>query len=694
MTDNNNLGSDDRLMSLGLSVRAYNYCMRNGIKSVSALIEYYKRCNYSIPTGINAGRTTVNELMLICAKLMAKGFKTSTAQIEFDDIKSWGLSTRAYNYCQSLRITSKRSLLLFYLSNGDSIPPSANVGSKTIAELEEFCKNIISKNPDIISELTAEPFIDNVVEEIDCDLEFSNDENTYITNFQHEHEHLPILWIISNLIEKDLDLTCFAYVYGIDFSKGSKTVSDLSKEMNVTISRIGQRVNKGYDAIFNLPNSNGFRRGYKTQLSKLFCEHNTEYLLMYLKNADIVCSNDTTQKIFAQNIAENTSFCNSFILRLIASFTNTYNFIGDFERNKQNPSIILIKKEVCDIFDFESFIKRFDDYLESITENTIINFREFIEDSPDWLIFSYNNVDRILMVCKQILLSRYGLYDGNCDDLYALYPKKIDLESVVYGIISKASRPLVLSEISEEINKLYPSQHFSDECIRSAIREDRRIQFQRDGGGKTKYLLACMDVPTSVRDAIVRVLDKSEVPVLLDDIVDYVKLHFPTSSKNSVRTTMLNDGRSRFVQFNESRYGLMSKTYPLEYEPLAENNRHSHESRIISLKKFINEKKRFPSINAESQDEISLARWVERNSDKEEVSTMIEQYKPMVWEETCSKCEMYIKAHKGKLPSKEKAPELYKWLLLAADQFKNGELTQSQKKLYLHLVMVIKNRYA
>lgn len=143
----NYIQEDDKLISLGLSVRAYNYCQRNKITTVSGLIEYFKINEFSIPYGANAGKTTVEELSRVCRELLLSDSASEIEDGDLNTIKLWGLSTRAYNYCQSLRLTSKNSLLKYFLSNNSSIPPIANVGTKTINELEALCKKLLKANP-------------------------------------------------------------------------------------------------------------------------------------------------------------------------------------------------------------------------------------------------------------------------------------------------------------------------------------------------------------------------------------------------------------------------------------------------------------------------------------------------------------------------------------------------------------------
>lgn len=689
----NHSEDDDRLNSLGLSVRAYNYCLRNGIRTVLGLLKYFEQHNQSIPPGINAGRTTINELTDTCKRLISSAGERSDVLEEEDNIKLWGLSTRAYNFCLAQRINSKEDLIKFYLTNGKSIPPGANVGNKTTTELSNLCKTLLKQDPNLANECAKYAQLGNE-NWLQALFQLNDEDVTFVSNFKDEHNHLPILWLTSKLIDTDEDLTTFCYVYGTDLSKGVKSVSQLSDEMNVSAARVGQRVANGQYEIFHLATSRRFKRGAKARLSDIYCKTNTEYLSNYLDGNDVLCSEGNNLKLRNANQLEHTSFSDAFILKLISSLSDNYICCGDFERNRPNPDIMLISKKASAIFDYKRFRDEFDDIVHSCSEKVVINLRENIEDSRHWHIYSSWQVDQVIKSCKHILLSKYGLYDKADDDIYIITPKKIDLGAIVYSIVSKSGRPLVLSEIRDEILKQYPDSDFSEDNIRLAIREDNRIQFQRDGSGKSKFLLANVDVPSSVRDAIIRTLEKSETPILLDEIFENVILHFPKSSKNSVRTSMLNDSKARFIQFANGRFGLASKSYPEEYEVIVDNSRVTYDERVIALKNFLNEKRRFPSVNSRSAEEVSLARWLDRNKDRFEASALIEKFEPIIWAEMCQKCENFIITHSGQLPSDDRQPELYKWILKAADDYNCSRLNQAQRKLYLHLTMVIRNRHA
>lgn len=685
----------DRLVLLGLSVRAYNYCLRNDIRTISSLLEYYKNNGNSIPPGINAGRTTINELERACIELI-KNKTPITTHNRFSGISTWGISVRAYNYCQTLRLTTEEALIQYYIEHGESIPTAANAGRTTVEEITRLCHAILQeeKYKSVYEQLLSSASSSDITSRLCQILHLEEDDAKHLETFVEKHHHYPVLWLTSKYIDTDDDALCFATVYKVDSRRPSKTVSAISNELNVSVSRVGQRVTKGYQKIFGNPKACRIDNGRNKVLVSLLSLVDLSYLFELCRKEDSFFSNDSSSVFAEVNREELTGFSVAFILRYLSSFCDYIKSFGDFERNRANVDVITIKQELTSIVDFQKLFNKMDDIIATATDNLTFNVRDFVEDSPFWKQYQITEVNKVVAICKSYLLSKHGLYNEDDSENIPIIPLKIDLCNVVYNIIAKAGVPLTLYEICVQIKRQFPTKDIHEDSVKIALRDEKRIQYQRDSADGTKYLLAELDVPTSVRDAIVRVLDQSSAPVLLDDIVSYVLNYFPSSSKNSVRTTMLNDSKSRFVQYSGGRYGLVSKHYSDQYERLMDTGRVSYEERLIQYKSFLHDNHRPPYTGSEDESEVSLAKWAERNQSHEDLKSLVSGYAPIFWQQTCDECEKYIDSHHGKLPTKESEPRLYKWMLKAAGDYQADNLNQSQRKAFLHLKMKIKNRYA
>lgn len=450
--------------------------------------------------------------------------------------------------------------------------------------------------------------------------------------------------------------------------------------MNVTQSRIGQRVTKGYSKLFS-PTA-PFTRSIK--------EIDPLYLKSCFEGKDFLLSTRKNVTISRLNFEEGTSFTNEFIYKFLVSIFRDYKTIGDFERNRPCPEIFALNKEICTNFQIEKFFSNLDSIIEDSYEEITLNILELVEDSPYWIKFTLQDVDRIVKVAKEYLLVKHGLYEEDEDNIIHIIPQKCDTGTIVYNIVHDARSPLTIQEIIDKASAQYSHFSFPDDVVRLALREDTRIQYIRGGNQPTRYLLASDSTPTSIRDAIVKILSDSQDPVELDEIVAYVLTHFPSSSKNSIRTSILSDSQNRFAQFEGSRYGLSSRTYSQEFIPVSDTSRMSFAERLILLKKFFDEKCRFPSTESSDEQEVDFAKWIERNQDRKEVKALIDTYAFDIWASQCRHCEEYIVKHNGRLPSKEREPNMYKWLYNATLDMREDRLSQEQRKLFLHLKMQIR----
>ena len=721
MKKNVHFSENDELKKLGFSTRAYNYCLTLGLRTVKQLLDYYAANNNYIQKGKNAGICTANELNTFCyrAKMQLRKQERPQKQkpspisannepdttsinisVGSDSITDWVISVRAYNVLQANRLATKDALLKFYYDNGQSIPNTLrNCGKKTIGEIEQLCIKLIEADgsgpsqPDSSDETTPDlltaffkskcfkSFPARFVRDFSLLINsLTEADNQHLITYYEAFGHYPLLWILAKYIESDKDLSSFALVYGINFSMGAKSISEIATEMNITQTGVSQRAARGYDKLL----------GDGACINDLLRCLGYTYLIEIFNQKDCISSSDSNPTIKQLNRQEKTSFTNTFILRYLSSLFGGYVVLSDVEKNKPFSETIVISKETSDSFNFEAFFSYLDSVIENASDERDINIREEIEDSPYWRRFSLTKVESVLAVVKSYLLLKHGLYEENLSDTIHIRSRKIDVAAIVYSIVSSSSAPLTLQEIIDIASKRYPSFPFLENAVRIALRDDMRIQFKRAGNKPTRYLLASNDVPTSIRDAIVRVLSENDEPVPLDDIVGYVLTHFPSSSKNSIRTSILNDGQSRFVQFEGSLYGLASKTYSDKYVIAPDNSRMSFAERLIYLKKFLNEENRFPSHNSEDTQEVDFAKWVERNHDKPEVKALIDTYASDIWTASCKRCELFIVTHNGRIPSPDKEPELFKWLLNATIDMNEDRLNQDQRRQFLHLKMQIR----
>lgn len=693
---------EDRIVCLRLSTRAYNYCQKNNIQTITDLIKFYRDNGCKIPNRIaGIGLKTLDELAIVCGFFVKRLYSIKqdypcqpVAQVSH--LAHCGLSVRAYNYCSSNSLYTVEDLLRFYIKNHHTIPHRQNAGRKTISELEDFCRehpdiDKIQCNDDDSQLNSSDAFNEEPKQSVVAPFDFPEltlEDKQWGWSYYETHGHFPVLWIINKVYSHDLDVLCLFTTTPVIISDKVFSFVDKAKQEGVSHTCIKQRYER---AFFKLFHTDGTSRGGKSKYwKKLLTIEHCRYLLDSIAGEDFITAFNFDKTLKRINQEEHTQFSSLFVLQLISGISGEYYVEGGYNESNFSTDICLIHNDISKVFDFHDFSCGFDKMLQECDVFTELNIRNYIEDSLYWRVFSYEYVDRIVNVCKSYVLHKYGLYETSTEDVIEIIPRKINWAEVIYSLLTQEPSGLTMEEIIPKLASQYPDHKITESAIRRALDSDSRIQYQRGLYGKTKFLLAIYDVPNSVRDAIVRILENSDVPVHLDEIISFVKTYFPTSSGRSIRTTMTNDGRSRFTQYEDGFWGLSSKLYPVSFKVVEVVSHQGYEERLVSLKRFIAEKNRYPDRDSMNVEEASLARWLDRNADKPEVVSLLEEFGPMLWKAYWSSCEEYVRGHGKKLPTRETNPILYKWYIKAMEDFTNGDLTQEQRKMMLHLAMQIR----
>ena len=680
---------EDNIVALRLSTRAYNYCQLKKFQTISALLDFYIDCGCDIPKCFpNVGEKTVNELKIVCS-LFTKGVYVLKQKYNSELLSHCGLSVRAYNYCISNKLFTINDLLCFYKENDNSIPHRQNAGSKTINELEDFCNSNYS---DLVVEeenITAEaPTTNEQIELPFYCTSFTFEDKQFGWAHHKNYGHFPMLWVIEQTYDADQDVDCLFSTTPV--IEGRKTLSfvEQAKAESVSHTCIKQRFERAVDKLFSSKKKSV--NGKVKYWVKILTKENFKYLIDSVEGADFISALDYDHILRKFNQEEGTSFTSAFVLQLIASLSESYYVDGGYTLSNYYNYIYLIHNDICNVFDFHSFSLGFDEMLQDCDVHTELNIRNYIEDSLYWRTYEFNMVDRVVKACKSYILHKYGLYESYEEDVIEIVPSKINWSEVIFQLLEKEVSGLTMEEIFSCIQSQYPDHRLTESRLKRAINQDSRIQFQRDGNGRTKFLLAIHDVPSSIRDAIIRKLESSVSPVSLEEVASFVQTYFPSSSNRSIRTTMSNDSRARFVQYKGSLWGLAGKSYSDEYKLEDVVAHQGLEDRLISLKAFIAEKQRYPDTDSLDHEEVSLAKWMERHSEKKAVIELLREFEDVVWKACWTSCEEYIRGHYKKLPTRESNPVLYKWYVKAMDDYGNDNLTQEQRKMMLHLAMQIR----
>ncbi len=432
------------------------------------------------------------------------------------------------------------------------------------------------------------------------------DPNNFVKSFYEANGYLPMFWILENRLKSNTEREIEILRKYFHFFKKEKNYSlgELSFHFNnITKERVRQLRNKSFDEFFSL-DSIYFK--------------NQEDWLCYRRiiKSDVISLN--SNEIIADIIGkEQTEFTPIFVMQVLSIlFPSEFIFLGGFEciQNEQSNRKItlLINRELYNIFDFDKFRTDIQDLicLPKYEEYTL-NFEEYLLNSLAWKIYSLDKLDSIKDVTSEILLNEFSMYadfEGNI-----IIPSNSERHptTVIYDILKDSGCPMHINDIFVEFKKILPDhKYISSEKLRPYIAKNDAIAFINRSS--TYSLREWEHIKTgTIRDSIVEFLMSKEDPQNDVEIANYVLGFFPGSNIASIRTTMYNDTKKRFIYFMNGLFGLRNKKYSETYEEIDKIDmpKRSFEERLYEFEKFIIDNDHFPFTCSYNKNEEALNRW-------------------------------------------------------------------------------------
>ena len=646
------------------------------------------------------------------------------------------ISVRAANCCISVGLDTLYKIVSCFEDNGSFIKNKIkNVGRRTCEELDELCSDVISKikfeKPRIkikevsaiINELTEQEReillslanlifeTEDVINKKEC--VFSNhcsSSFSFAIDFYVKNGYFPMFWILEQCLisDKSREIDILTSTFNIIQDKETLSLEEIAEKHNLTRERVRQIRNNTFRKTFEITDEIIEYKKDDDLIKYAELLQNKDdwtYILQLSQDASINQESFEVQEYLKK---EQCNLSVEFVVQIIAYlFRNTFSLFGGFEisnRNRIWENTFLIQKTLAGIFDFEKFI---DEFTNHITDNEIeydLNLDEFLPNSTCWTsVIDLNKFDNIVSVVKDILLYEFHLY-SNSDGLITIpATKERNPLDIVYEILKGNGNPMHLDEIFTEFKKISPEHKYVDSTqLRPYLQRHENISFRNR---KSVYTLKEWGHIKSgtIRDSIVEFLLKNDLPQAADSITEYVLQHFPETNIASVRTTMFNDTKKRFVFFNNNLFGLSNKEYPLEYEDAKpqEVQRKAFEQRLYDLEKFLSENDHFPFSVSDNESEASLYRWwriANRNiaelteQQKKEIERIKKQYADFDTDKTTYEWFCHFNDFKlfilenRRLPSASGSEKfLYGWFRRAKDDFMNDKLNERQRMKYAEL---------
>jgi len=543
--------------------------------------------------------------------------------------------------------------------------------------------------------------------------------NDFVFNFYKQHKHLPMFWILEQYLLNNNTRRNKIFINTIKIFNNRPVLTSkaFAEQNNLTRERIRQIHKDLFQKTFEMIEAT--TDDHKNNDSNMYVNimQNKDEWKYFLK---LINSSHCIDKkpVIIQNClnTEQCDFTIEFALLAIAHiFPDKYSILGGLHKSKRSENwknLYIVKKGITNIFDFEKIKEDFKNRLHKNKFEYQINIHDYIVNSPYWTVFKAEKVKSITDIVKDILFYEFDLnFDENNINVIiparpkskSRYNKKID---IVYEILKANGAPMSLNEIFVEFKKLYPDHYLTKaEPLRYCLRRNKAIAHRNRNSMFTlkewKHIKA-----GTIRDTIVEFLSEKDVPQDSKIILEYLKQHFPATNLASVRTTMFNDTKGRFIFFKGNLFGITNKKYPSKYEiGNIKELKKDFDKKLSDMENFIKTNNRFPFPTAKNKDEASLYRWWYKNvngdrklteSQEKEIERINEKYMHIFftkriyeWMINYDKLKAFMLENKRFPTTSTTEKSLYDWLKKVSRDYQNFKLVEEQQKKYVELAKFI-----
>jgi hypothetical protein len=307
----------------------------------------------------------------------------------------------------------------------------------------------------------------------------------------------------------------------------------------------------------------------------------------------IIITNEIASNV---NSIDGTNFSKCFIT-LITSFfyKSEFELLGnvddllilkDFsQRTRHNwRGLYLVSKTLKQNFEFEKFVEDVERRnFELINETYSLNFKNYLSD---FLISEDLDYLEILFdVCEKILNEEFNIHLNSDHNIVFERRKQKALHDYAFEALEILGKPSHIDDINIQLKKLKPD--YNNVLTSSTLkREYGFAPFGRSSVfGLKKWDKENNNIKSgTIRDIVEELLLKSDNPMHINDIFNYVILYRPSVNHKSLITNIIIS--QQFTKYPNNYIGLISKVYREEYLNFKQINGTFFS--ISNLKKFNN----------------------------------------------------------------------------------------------------------
>ena len=724
-----------------ISVRTYNICAYNDLLDLGKILQYFWE-NGDFKKIRNCGNNSNQELIDICNKYKYSISKTDnntripSPKNEIKEIienltvkqkavlnnivsaKFNSLSQRSSNALSDYlnhTITIKNLKEHIFSDTNFEISTLRNIGSKASEELNLFLKEIkefiklvaIFENEE---DLTRELFNALLIKI------FSVDPKTIgkIGENYDFSDGIPVFKTINILIENDYvfkkkEKAIFKHSLGFFEDINPLTLNETGSSIGLTRERTRQIRNKLLD---NFNQYFSFVGLFEKENLNFYSLDTTPLLL----NID---------QIFIDELSKNEkiNYNNFFINRIFSILLKgKYSLIGDekkgvlgYSSRKHHNwnSTYLISKQFQSMFDFEELISDVDIRLsEKIDEDYKFHFHTYLLNFKNGDCVVY--LDEISQIAEQILYNEFEITIDSEDNINFSRNSLKTVLDYIYGTLKVANRPLTVYEIFEILNQQYPGISKSAEALRGSCQRDTRLIYF---GRSSTYGLKSWEKELenikggTMHDISEEFLLNFDEPKHIDEITEFVSNYRNNLTSKNLFYNLKSAEHKRFVFFQNSFIGLISKTYDnkaFQTVPKYYSEKKTWEENFQLIELFTSKNERLP-YSSGNDAETRLYRFfniqVRKLSELDDTKKgLIEnlmhkfnykkrtRHNNMKWDKSYDELLSFIQEY-ARVPSMQIYSEkkLYGFFYRQRNSYKLGKLSKEYLSRFLEVTEIIKN---
>lgn len=569
------MGIDQLLLNKKISLRVFNLCALNQLNTVSDLKKYYRKHK----TFINLPRCGLKGDYVLKKICESEKDQPIEKKVNFKKI---------YNNLSPDQISIIDGYIEMRTANLNArCKNSVNYYLDKNCTLDNFIKKILHNPNYHISIIDGigpkfEPTVEDYIGEIkNFILQIAEKKDEKET---HDLLYASIIYrtygirnIPPELIESDNifrwadfllsqnaffdDRTIAIFNKTLNIYEGQNTdFEGLADGLNLTEERIRQIRDRGFE---RLPRKLEFLQIFK---DKLYEKYRIDP-----EKSFIFISDKLSRQI---NQMSHTRFTRGFITLILYSYLkNKFALVGNMEyslvRNKRAgrdkhkwKNIYLLREDIAKNFNFTKLVedvhvRRTDklrrtyylDIKKYLSEFLINKNRKALDKAPEFL--------------KTLLKNEFGISINSKNIIFEKNTKRT-VYDCAFEALEHLGKPSHLTLIYKKIKELYPNHKITLSSMRASMKQ--KFGFVPIGRSSTFGLKKWEQELDNFKGGTIRsitkeLLEKSEMPKHISEIVDHVLLFRPTSNSSNISLNLRLDKSGTFVFFKNSYIGLKYKKY-------------------------------------------------------------------------------------------------------------------------------------